>query len=189
MNCLKPGHFSKQCGSNNRCRKCQKPHHTLIHIDARGSSQHEQSTPVAVQPSVQPSISSNAATGFACNALLMTCQLLVHAPDGSNVKAHGLLDSASSTSFVSERLAQSICLPRSSRTDSISGIAGLSHQSPLHSVTTFSIWAISSPTAKLQVTAIVVPRVTCDLPLQPVPFNSKWTYLSSLQLTLVILER
>lgn len=49
MNCLKPGHFSKQCGSNNRCRKCQKLHHTLIHSDARGSSQSEQSAPVAIQ--------------------------------------------------------------------------------------------------------------------------------------------
>ena len=127
--------------------------------DARGISQSEQSAPVAVQPS----ISSNAPTGFASNALLMMCQLLVHAPDGSNWKARGLLDSASSTSFVSERLAQSLCLPRSSRTASISGIDGLSHHSPLRSVTTFIISAISSPTEKFQVTAVVVPRVTCDL--------------------------
>lgn len=176
MNCLKPGHFSNRCGSNNRCRKCQRPHHTLIHSDTKGSPQSEQSVPVAVQP-----ISSNTAAGFTSNALLMTCRLLVHAPDGSSVTARGLLDSASSTSFVSERLAQSLCLPRSSKTVSISGIAGLSHQSPLHSVTTFSISAISS-TEKFQVTAVVVPRVTCDLPLQPVHFNSKWTHLSSLQL-------
>lgn len=30
LNCLKPGHISKRCSSMNRCRKCQKPHHTLI---------------------------------------------------------------------------------------------------------------------------------------------------------------
>ena len=83
MNCLKSGHFSRQCGSNNRCRKCQKPHHTLIHDDTKGSSQSEQpSLASAVEP-----VSSNAATGFAPNALLMTCQLLIHAPDGSHVKA------------------------------------------------------------------------------------------------------
>ena len=27
FNCLKPGHFTRQCSSLNRCRKCQKPHH------------------------------------------------------------------------------------------------------------------------------------------------------------------
>ena len=30
MNCLRSGHFIKQCRSLHRCRKCQKPHHTLL---------------------------------------------------------------------------------------------------------------------------------------------------------------
>ena len=33
MNCLKPGHFIKQCKSLQRCRKCQKTHHMLLHQD------------------------------------------------------------------------------------------------------------------------------------------------------------
>ena len=37
LNCLKPGHFSKQCPSQNRCRRCQRPHHTLLHDDSRES--------------------------------------------------------------------------------------------------------------------------------------------------------
>ena len=35
LNCLRPGHFLKQCKSLNRCRKCQKPHHTLLHVDLK----------------------------------------------------------------------------------------------------------------------------------------------------------
>ena len=31
-------------------------------------------------------------------------------------------------------------------------------------------------------TAIVVPRVTCDLPLHPIPFDLKWTHLNDLPL-------
>ena len=31
MNCLRPGHFIKQCKSLNCCRKCQKPHHDWLH--------------------------------------------------------------------------------------------------------------------------------------------------------------
>ena len=61
----------------------------------------------------------------------MTCQVLVN---NSSVKAHALLDSASSTSFVSEHLAQSLCLPRFHHNIRISGIAGDSSRCMTHSV-------------------------------------------------------
>ena len=35
MNCLKPGHFVRQCPSTHKCQKCQKPHHTLLHIEEK----------------------------------------------------------------------------------------------------------------------------------------------------------
>ena len=34
----------------------------------------------------------------------------------------------------------------------------------------------------MDVTAIVVPHITCDLPLHPVPFDVKWKHLTDLQL-------
>ena len=34
----------------------------------------------------------------------------------------------------------------------------------------------------MNITAIVVPKVTCDLPIHPVPFNSKWNHLRDLAL-------
>ena len=43
MNCLKPGHFSRQCPSLNRCRRCQRPHHTLLHLES--ASVNPQTTP------------------------------------------------------------------------------------------------------------------------------------------------
>ena len=178
LNCLKPGHFSRQCSSLNRCRKCQKLHHTLIHDDVKRNSQPEP-PPAASNPT---SVTSNTAAGLTSNTLLMTCQLLINAPDGSVVRARGLLDSASSTSFVSERLAQALRLSRSSQNISISGVAGLSHNSPLHSVADFMVSPVNSPDEKFAVTAVIVPRVTCDLPLLPVPFNSEWTHLSNLHL-------
>ena len=45
------------------------------------------------------------------DSLLMICRVLVHGPNGSSVESRALLDSASSASFVSERLAQSLRLP------------------------------------------------------------------------------
>ena len=178
MNCLGPNHFVKQCKSLHRCKQCQKPHHTLLHVE---STQGVSSTPAAVTPK-DGIISSNTAIGLKLNSLLMTCRVLVSAPDGTSVEARALLDNASSASFISERLAQSLCLPRASQNARISGIAGLSHRSPLQSLATFSISPVKLSTKKVNVTAVVVPQVTCDLPFHPIPFKTEWNHLSNLQL-------
>ena len=73
---------------------------------------------------VAPTIPSNAQSGSTGNAFLMTCQLLINAPDGSHIRARGILDSGLSTS---EWMTQSLHLPRSTRNVKISGIAGISH--------------------------------------------------------------
>ena len=112
----------------------------------------------------------------------MRCQVLVKAPDGTKVKVRGLLDSASSTSFISERLAQNLCLPRSRHQITISGVAGLSNQSPLRSIAQFQVSPIHSPSESIAVAAIVIPRVMCDLPPHPVTYQSSWTHLSDLTL-------
>ncbi len=58
----------------------------------------------APNPQLETTVSSNTAAGIVFNSLLMTCQVFIKAPDGSFVKARALLDSASSTSFISERI-------------------------------------------------------------------------------------
>ena len=47
------------------------------------------------------------------NVLIMTCHIQVIGPDGSTAEARGLMDSVSSASFISERLAQTLRLQRS----------------------------------------------------------------------------
>ncbi len=179
LNCLKPGHLSKQCSSLNRCRKCQKPHHTLIHTEVKESAPTEQQSLVST---IRPVIATNPQAGSTSSTLLVTCQVLINSTDGTCMKAHALLDSASSTSFVSEGLAQALRLPRSSQSMKISDITGLSHQSPLHSLATFDGIAVSSPDERFRVSAVELPRVTCNLPLQPVHQDTKWTHLTGLHL-------
>ena len=99
--CMRPGHFIKQCKSLHHCRKCQKPHHTLLHVDTQDT------TASLLSDSKAKPITSNTAAGLTSNSLLMTCHVLVDAPDGSSVEVRAILDSASSASFVSERLTQS----------------------------------------------------------------------------------
>ena len=128
------------------------------------------------------SLISHAATGLKTDCLLMTCRVLVGGPDGTTVEARAILDSASSVSFVSERLTQGLRLSRSSQNARISGIAGLSHKSPIQSITNFSISAVKSASKKINVTAVVVPQVTCDLPHHPINLSMKWNHLSNVDL-------
>ena len=112
----------------------------------------------------------------------MTCQVLVHSPDGIALKARALLDSGSSTSFVSDRLAQNLHLLKTSQDIKISGIAGISHHSPLHSVINFDISPLHTKSDKINVSAVIIPRVTSDLPQQPVHHKSTWSHLHKLNL-------
>ncbi len=90
---------------------------------------------------------------------------------------------ASSASFMSECLARSLHLPRSA---SNSGIAGLSHGSLSHYVTSFVVHLWNNPT-KHGVFVIIVSRVTCDLPPHSVHLDPVRTQLSWLTLSLAIL--
>jgi len=173
MNCLRGNHFIKQCKSNQRCKKCQKPHHALLHVDVPSDQ------PPANLNGDANSVTSHAVTGIKTDTLMMTCRVIVAGPGGSTIEARALLDSASSSSFVSERLTQSLRLPRTSHNATISGIAGLSHRSPVQSVASFSILAVNSVAKKFDVT---VPRITCDLPHQPINFNMEWNHLTNIDL-------
>ena len=166
MNCLNSGHFVKHYKSIHKCRKCQRPHHTLLHVETQGDSSTRPSVSTEPPNSNDPTrIASHTAVRLKSSSLLMTCRVLVNAPDGSTIEARALLDNASSTSFVSERLAQSLCLPRANQNVRVSGIAGMSHKAPIQSISNFKISAVKPASRKIDVTAVVVPRVTCDLPL------------------------
>ena len=131
-NCLGSGHYWKKCTSVHKYKVCQEPHHTLLHLDQRSIS----STPTAVTTparSADPqdgtrvnpqNVSQNAsdsnslhgilsttAVGMKHSSLLMTCLVRVKSPNSSCVVARAMLDSASSATFVSDRLVQSLHLP------------------------------------------------------------------------------
>jgi hypothetical protein len=162
------------------CKICQRQHHTLLHIEPQNS--HPPRT--SVQPGSQPptSVSSNAAMKLQSNTLLMTCRVLITAPDGSSVEARALLDNASSASFISDRLVQSLSLPRTSQQIRVSGIGGISHKAPIQSITNFQISPVRHGRKRIVVTAVVVLKVTCDLPLCPVSFDLQWKHISDLPL-------
>ena len=93
---------------SHKCKKCQQSHHTMIHKETHNEAAPRFSDSSTSQPLSQ--VASNAAVKLKSSALLMTCLILVAAPNGSLVEVRALLDSASSASFVSECLTQSLGL-------------------------------------------------------------------------------
>ena len=112
----------------------------------------------------------------------MTCWVLVHSPTGSATKVRALLDSASSASFISEWLMHLMELSHTRRNLQITGVAGLSHATQSHSIAQLKISPVNSPGDKSQVSAIVVPRVTSDLPVKPVTPPLSWSHLCDIPL-------
>ena len=128
------------------------------------------------------SISSSMASGVTSDTLLMTCRVRVEAPDYSTLEARALLDSGSSPSFISDKLANSLSLPRSNQRVSIFGIAGLAHHTQQQSNAKFTIRSTQPGGKRFEVTAIVVPKVTCDLRLHSISFDSSWKHLDNVRL-------
>ncbi len=60
---------------------------------------------------------------------MMTCRFVVCAPDGTRVEARALFDYRSSAPFISECLAHTLRLPRTSQKARILGVAGITHSS------------------------------------------------------------
>lgn len=85
-------------------------------------------------------------------------------------------------SFVSERVAQALHLRRFSQNINVCGITGLSIEDSNHSLTSFKIASVYTPYQQLNVSVVVVPRVTCNLPIHPVPLDHEWEHVKGLRL-------
>jgi hypothetical protein len=104
----------------------------------------------------------------------MTCKVLVTSPDGSSAEARAVLDSG----LISLTCIQSL----STITQTIDVLimvlawlvlAGISHASSKQSFASLSVAPIQSPFQIINISAIVVPRVTCS------PISSVWSQVES----------
>ena len=200
FNCLQSGHFAPQCPSDRKCGECRRPHHTLLHShferDSAGktaSLDKKQSVPAKTEDPSAPSASHSSHlscpnSGGQRSALMMTCQIAVMTSDGHVTRARALLDCASSTSFVTERLAQRLQLPRQRQRIRVAGIGGSEHTLSSRSVVTLTVaneksvkvGRLIGPRWKVQ--AAVLPKVTTKLPASPVSLDKNWKHLSGLRL-------
>ncbi|XP_053598632.1 uncharacterized protein LOC128668852 [Microplitis demolitor] len=109
FNCFGRGHGSAACNSQMTYRKCFKRHNTLLHLQqhypATELSQYNQSNP-----------NENRKTTLVLNAMsndiMVTAVLDVLDKDRRPIQCRGLLDTCSTTNFITQRLADILKLPK-----------------------------------------------------------------------------
>lgn len=192
LNCLKPGHFVKQCTSKQACKKCGQGHHTLLHQERQkenGAGGKE--TP---GPSSAPSLSASPIDFVASTqtlrasgqdqVMLMTCQVVVTRPGGPACRARALLDTGSSLSFITERLAQRLRLPRKRHNEQIRGIGGARASVSTHGSVRVQLNGADGycRSKAIDLEAVVLPQISSEIPAHPVPFKGAWKHLKGLPL-------
>lgn len=112
----------------------------------------------------------------------MTSRVNVKSPNGSTMVSRALLDPGSSASFISERLVQSLQLPWSEHNIRVSGVACLTNTLSARSTTSCLISSLYDSTKQYSISAVIVPQVTCDLPLISIAPKPAWSQLSDVNL-------
>ena len=185
-NCLKPGHVASNCFKPPLCKKCNRYHHTLLHMDgdfkAKGDKTVE-ATKVATKESEEATGKEKchlAAASRCEQVLLMTCKLKVISEDGSSTIARALIDPGSSASYVTERLAQLLRMPRTRRNALVDGIADSTTRTrgSVH----FQVSGMNDDSEKVRVQAYVLKNICKSLPLHPILPSLKWEHISDLEL-------
>ena len=111
----------------------------------------------------------------------MTCHVGIRTSHGNTIQAHALLDPASSTSFITERLAKQLQLSRKQQFVEMDGIGGITDKSS-RPVVQFNVHLSNFGRNNIAVEAVVLPTVTSNLPVRTVLYDHSWTHLSGIQL-------
>lgn len=178
-NCL-GNHKIHSCLSKKVCRSCQGRHHSLLHSEETTDSSNSDSDTTAAQQPVVP-VTSHLSSQQS-SVLLATATVIVTSPStGSRYYVRALIDQGSEVSFVTESLAQTLCLKRSSATLPVVGIgsAPAATSRGLVNLHIFSRYDVSN---KIEMKAYILPRLTSYVSkLQLKNINTRWPHLDGLQ--------
>ena len=194
FNCLAPGHNSTDCRSPARCHACGGKHHTLIHrensnapVTVNVAAATNVPAPIATTQLIVnvASVTTNAVTNdipkSLPNTLMITSNVSVQGPNGKSIVTRALLDSGASMSMLSNKVAHTLQLPRQATNISFSGAQDTPLQGSQH-LTQVSLCTLSSSEPIASLTAAIVVKITCNLPLQGAAHVRDMPHISPLAL-------
>ncbi|XP_065089129.1 uncharacterized protein LOC135710468 [Ochlerotatus camptorhynchus] len=188
-NCLRGDHFVRNCPSSFNCRKCNRRHHTLLHLGQTESSRRTSNegtspsveaapsslshAPSAIESSTQSMVTasenvppvevSTALQHPRENVFLLTVVVKVIGAHGVEYLARALLDSASQPNLITDRLAKILRLRRQPANVTVQGAGQLSK---LVNESVFAQVQSRKENFSCGVNFLVMDKVTAVLPSQ-----------------------
>lgn len=124
-NCLKAGHYYKNCRLNATCKKCGAKHHTLLHLNSTKRPENSSTvTSLALEnQSDNHTINCSFSHFSTTNSVILSTALVnVTSQNGKVIEARALLDCGSQSSFISTELCENLNLQKNKVNWSVSGI-------------------------------------------------------------------
>lgn len=181
FNCLSYKHSARDGTSKYSCRRCQRKHHSMLHLESEsgvcdGSADPcSSSTTIPRKPSMSSPLndheSSSAVNSLSASAkrrsfsqvLLATAWVTIISPSGRSVTVRALLDQGSEVTFVAENIAQTLHLKRIKMPVSVSAVGGL-HAGVCNHAVKFSIASRKNGDRSLDATAYILKKLTSYAP-------------------------
>ena len=156
-NCLKPGHSLADCRSDYKCKVCKGNHNTLIHPNS--------SAPAAQANTGTTNHATASADSKEQGMLLMTCQVLVTGPSGRSMLVRTLLDSGSTLSLITNKVAKHLALKKLDTKMAVSALGDVVTETscPLTPVT---ISSLHKEGWSHEMTAVITQKISGYLPMQ-----------------------
>lgn len=186
INCLRSGHVVRDC-KGSTCTRCSQRHHTTLHFNS-----FEPAGPGAVEHRGNVSKgalenSSNSAPTKNClsvtsmdgpnDPIIATITAEVISPTGVKTTCRILLDSASQSHFITERLVQQLCLRKQQCRSTLSGIGLIGAEAKSKAQLRIKSHYMD---VSFAVEALVLKRITAHQPAEfinvetwPIPANIK----------------
>ncbi|XP_024881163.1 uncharacterized protein LOC112460613 [Temnothorax curvispinosus] len=156
LNCMKPGHFIKNC-KGGTCRKCSSKHNTLIHFEKPLS---EQATN-AVENINSSSVLCSQHRSNDYHVILSTAIVLVKDRYGKTHKARAILDPGSQSSLITNKLCDDLKLDKTEVIVNLEAINSASCQ--IKSKCRVKIAACYGK-HEFHLSCLVIPEITGSLP-------------------------
>lgn len=150
MNCLRPGHDISKCRLGH-CKYCRQKHNTLLHIDSDNVLTSSNNTALSASQLLTSKV-----------ILLSTALVKVTGADGNHHTARVLLDSGSTTNFISEDFVRKL---HASTYFAKSKVTGINVQtSTCTQGCSVSLKSIDDSEYVLNIDCLVLPKVSASVP-------------------------
>lgn len=185
-NCMVPGYSAFLCRQISRCHKCNKKHHSLLHIGVGKSTDNQVKNPSVDLCSTR--LTNGKVNNFAPlhssvqdQVLLPTALINVPSPSGPPLTLRSLLDQGSQASFITESAVKSLGLQKVSNKIIVSGVGDQHDTNISKAIVNFNFQSIHDSSCSISVKAHVLNKLSPVSPPKKVK-NQVYPHLSNIKL-------